>query len=72
MSRLRIVPFFAAIKILPGGRPPFLRIIRLEWISSPLENFPPFMLNLDGIQEEKWAEQKAWREAGGASSARWT
>jgi hypothetical protein len=47
MSRLRMVPFFAAIKILPGGCPPFLRIIRLEWISSPLEHFPPFYAHFE-------------------------
>ncbi len=61
MSRLKVVPFFAAIKILPGGCPAFVRIIRLEWISSPLENFPPFMLSLNGIQEEKSARRLGWR-----------
>lgn len=55
MSMLRVVPFFVAIKILPGGCPPFLRIIRLEWFSSPLEGFPPFYAQFELNSTRKMA-----------------
>jgi hypothetical protein len=59
MSRLRMVPFFAAIKILPGGCPPFLRIIRLEWISFPLERFPPFYAHFEWNSRRKMGLSRA-------------
>jgi hypothetical protein len=49
-----IVRFFAATKILSGGRPRLFEMDRLEWISSLL-NLSPSMHNLKGIQERKWA-----------------
>jgi hypothetical protein len=44
---LRMVPFFVAMEILSGGCALFVRIIRLEWFSSPLERFPPFYAHFE-------------------------
>jgi hypothetical protein len=70
MIRLRIVPFFAAMRILSGGIPAVCSDYLARMVFFPFGTLSPLLCSISmKKQEEKWEEGRLWLEVGGVYRA---